>query len=151
MEHISRTIEGKDQTRAIILGELERHSVAHVHAVTAGATASVKVKGLTLLMAIQDLVQLAVTEHNASAHESMRAVAGDLLEALKDIRGERGGAKLAGKLLIIDRKKLARLINTTGDIERGNDLAGSLGCWGFFGETQAGERRGLAWFVRHDV
>ena len=135
----------------VLLGKLEWDSVSHVHAVTAGATASVKVEGLTLLMAVQNLVQLAVAEHNASAHEAMRAVAGDLLEALKDFWGEGGGTELAGELLIIDGQELAGLVNTTRDIEWGNDLAGSLGCWGCFSEAQVGERRGLAWFVRHDV
>jgi hypothetical protein len=137
--------------KIVILGEFEWDSVSHMHTVTAGATASVKVEGLTLLMAVQDLVQLAVAEHNASAHETVWPVAGDLLEPFKEVRGERGGTELTGELLIVDGQELAGLIDTTGDIERGHDLAGSLGRWGFFAQTQVGERRGLAWFVRHDV
>jgi len=109
--------------------------VSHVHAITAGATASVKVERLALLMTVQDLGQFAVAEHNASAHETVWPVAGDLLETLKDIRGERTSTELAREFLIVDWQELARLVDTTGDIEGGDDLSGSLRRWGFFAET----------------
>jgi hypothetical protein len=77
-------------------------------------------------MAIQDLAQLAVTEHNAAAHKPVRAVAGDLLEAFEQVWSERSGAKLANKLVVVDRKELASLIDTARHIERSDDLADSL-------------------------
>jgi Ni,Fe-hydrogenase III small subunit len=121
--------------KAFILGELEWDSVSHVHAVTAGSTSSVEVERLALLMAVQDLSQLAVTEHNAAAHETVRAVAGHLLEALEQVGSERSGAELANKLVVVDGQQLASLIDTSRHIERGNDLTDGLRGGRLFGEA----------------
>lgn len=102
-------------------------------------------------MAVQDLVQLTVAEHNASAHETVRAVAGDLLKAREDIRCEWCGSELSNQFVIVHRQKLAGLIDATGDIERRDDLTDGLYRGGFFGEAQCGERRWLTWFVHHDM
>jgi hypothetical protein len=102
-------------------------------------------------MAIQDLAQLAVTEHNAAAHETVRAVAGDLLEALQQVGGEGSGAELTDKLVIVEGQELASLIDTTRDIEGSDDLADSL-CGGrLVSEAKRSERWGLSWFVRHGM
>lgn len=136
----------------VILGELERHSVPHVHAIAAGPATSVKEEGLSLLVPIKDLSQFTVAEHNASAHESVWAMASDLLEALEDIRGERGGPEFSHKLVIIHGQEFAGLIDTTRDIERSDNLPNGLGLGrGFLGEAQLGERWGLSWFVRHGM
>ena len=133
-----------------ILGELERYSVPHVHAVATRATSRVEIERLTLLMAVQDLAELAVTEHNAAAHKTVWTVTSHLLKALEQIRGERARAELANQLVIVDGKKLSRLIDAARDIERGDNLASGLGGIGsLFGETQVSERRRLAWFVCH--
>lgn len=67
----------------VILRELERNGVPHVHTIAARATAGVEIERLALLMAVKDLVQLTVAEHNASAHETVRTVAGHLFKALQ--------------------------------------------------------------------
>lgn len=122
--------------------------MSNVHAVTTRSTARVEEEGLTLLMLVQNLRQVTVTEDNASAHETMRPVASHLLEALQKCSIDRCGAKLACELLIVDRQELARLIDSAGDIEWCDDLANGLGL-GLLVDAQVVERRGL--FGRHVV
>lgn len=136
-------------TRIFILGELERHSVSHVHTITTRTTASVQVERLALLMQVEDLGQVTVTEHNAAAHESVRPVASDLLEALKDGRSQRASAELLHQFVVVDREQFARLIHTTRDIERCHDLAGRLGLGDLVLDVQVVDLGGS--FVRHGV
>lgn len=63
-------------------------------------------------MAIQDLAQLAVTKNNAASHKTVRAVASDLLEAFEQFWSERSGTKLTDKLVVVNGKELASLIDT---------------------------------------
>ena len=55
--------------------------MAHVHAITARSPSGIQEEWLFPIIAIEDQIQISVTENYASAHESMRLMAGNSLES----------------------------------------------------------------------
>lgn len=120
-----------------------------MHTVTTGTTPSIKVERLALLMTVQNLVELTVTEDNATAHETVRAMTRYFLEALEQVWSERSRSKLTDELVIVNWQKLTSLIHASRHVERSNNLADGLRGRRLLSEAQRGKRRWLSRFVRH--
>ena len=132
------------------LGKLERNCMSHMHAITARSAPRVQKKRLALLMPIQDQIELSMAKDDASTHESMGPMARYSLEPVEKILVDEICAKVPHKLVVVHRQKLARLIHSTRNIKRRDDLLDSLGRRGFLCQAQVGERWWLSWFVCHD-
>lgn len=86
-----------------LLCEFEWHSMPDMHAVTTRAPAGVQEERLAFLMPIQDDVQFAMAEDDSSAHEAMRAMASNSLEAFQQLVAEQSCAEFLNQLVIVHR------------------------------------------------
>lgn len=84
------------------LCELEGNGVANVDTVGGRAAAGVEEEGLALLIAVENKLEVAVGEDNASPEEAMGLLAGDPLEAIEQGLVDLLGAELLDQLIVID-------------------------------------------------
>ena len=113
--------------------------MSDVHTIAARSASSVKEKGLTFLISIEDEVQFAVTKHNASAHEPVRTMPGNLMKSFEQFLADKVRAEFSDQLVIVYRQQLARLVDAPRDIEGSNYLLDSLGLMILLRETQGRE------------
>ena len=66
-----------------MLGKGEGHHMIQVHAVTARPSAGVEEERQALLMAIQDVSEIAVTEDQTSSHERVRILSRNALKSIQ--------------------------------------------------------------------
>ena len=73
------------------LRERQRDGVPQMQAAGTRATAGVEEEGLSLLLLREDLVKVTVAEEEAASEPTVRLVAGDFLEAIKEILADQLG------------------------------------------------------------
>ena len=76
--------------------------MANVDTVGGRAAAGVEEEGLALLIAVENKLEVAVGEDNASPEEAMGLLAGDPLEAIEQGLVDLLGAELLDQLIVID-------------------------------------------------
>ena len=108
--------------------------MADVHAVAAWPPSSVEVERLTLLVAVQYEIQLAMAKDYPSPEKPMGSVACDTLEPSKQVWSDWVCAELLDQLVVIDGKELPLLVDSAGHIERCDLLLDRLGRRCFVGE-----------------
>ena len=82
--------------------ELEGNGVAHVDTVGRRAAAGVEEEGLALLITVEDKLEVAVGEDNASPEEAMGLLARDPLEAIEQGLVDLLGAEFLNQLVVVD-------------------------------------------------
>lgn len=93
------------------LGEGEGDGVADVHAVGARTATGVEEKGLALLVSVEDVLEFAVAEDDATAHEAVGAVARDSFEPLEEGLVDALGAELDNQLVVVDGLDVSMFID----------------------------------------
>lgn len=116
--------------------------MSYMHGIATRTAARVQEERLPFLMSIQDHIEIAMTEHDASSHEAMWFVAGNALKPLQQRRCDGRSAKIDHELVIVDGQELAGLVDSARHVEGSDDL--SLGI-GFrilllFSEGEIGDR-----------
>jgi hypothetical protein len=66
-----------------LLCKLERDSMPNVHTITTRPSSSIQEERLSLLMTIQDQIEISMTENNPSSHKTMWLVSSHFLESLQ--------------------------------------------------------------------
>ena len=82
--------------------ELEGNGVANVDTVGGRAAAGVEEEGLALLVTVEDKLEVAVGEDDASAEEAMGLLARDPLEAIEESLVDLLGAELLNQFVVVD-------------------------------------------------
>ena len=79
----------------------EGNRVSHMKRLRRRSPAGVQVEGDSLLVGVEDLVQLPVAEEDASADQSVHGSANDTLHPLNQLLGQRSATKLLHQLVVV--------------------------------------------------